>query len=180
MEFGHTHLLIMFTVICVVSSDTQNLELTDKIDELEIIVFGKNPCQNCMVQLQVKYLELVLKKTLGQNSACQSVNWPSNFAFSLASAVTNFGFNVAVAVAVFGIWYTNKVNRKFKIWEELEELKFLRKSERMQFPPTVNYEMGMLPEDGKFILLVISILFCMKALCNLIRKKLKILILLIL
>ena len=89
-------------------------------------------------------MELVLKKTLGQNLACQSVNWPSNFAFSLASAVTNFGFNVAVAV--FGIWYTNKVNRKFKIWEESEELKFLRKLERMQFPPTADYEMGMLPK----------------------------------
>ena len=63
MEFGHTHLLIMFTVICVVSSNIQNSELTDKIDELEIIVFGKNLCQNCMVKLQVKYLELVLKKT---------------------------------------------------------------------------------------------------------------------
>ena len=87
-------------------------------------------------------MELVLKKTLSQNSVCQSVNWPSNFAFSLASAVTNFGFNVAV----FGIWYTNKVNRKFKIWEESEELKFLRKLERMQFPPAVDYEMGMLPK----------------------------------
>ena len=120
MEFGHTHLLIMFTVICVVSSNTQNLELADKIDELEVIVFGKNLCQNCMVELRVKYLELFLMRTLGRNLACQTVNWPNNFAFSLASAVTNFGFNVAV----FGIWYTNKVNRKFKIWEELEELKF--------------------------------------------------------
>ena len=89
-------------------------------------------------------MELVSKKTPGQNSACQSVNWPSNFAFSLASAITNFGFNVAVAV--FGIWYTNKVNRKFKIWEESEELKFLRKLKRMQFPPAVDYEMGMLPK----------------------------------
>ena len=70
MEFGHTHLLIMFTLICVASSDIQNSELTDKIDELEIIVFGENPCQNCTVEFQVKYLELVLKKTLGQNSAC--------------------------------------------------------------------------------------------------------------
>ena len=89
-------------------------------------------------------MELVLKKTLGQNLACQSVNWSSNFAFSLASTVTNFGFNVAVAV--FRIWYTNKVNRKFKIWEESEKLKFLRKLERMQFPPTVDYEMGILPK----------------------------------
>ena len=144
MEFGHTHLLIMFTVICVVSSNTQNLELADKIDKLEVIVFGENPCQNCTVELQVKYLELVLMKTLGENSACQPVNWPNNFAFSLASVVTNFGFNVAVSV--FGIWYTNKVNRKFKIWEESEELKFLRKLERMQFPPTADYEMGMLTE----------------------------------
>ena len=89
-------------------------------------------------------MELVLKKTSEQDSACQSVNWPNNFAFSLASTVTNFVFNVAVAL--FRIWYTNKVNRKFKIWEELEELKFLRKLERMQFPPTADYEMGLLPE----------------------------------
>ena len=88
-------------------------------------------------------MELILKKTPGQNLACQSVNWPNNFAFSLARAITNFGFNVIVAV--FGIWYTNKVNKKFKIWES-EELKFLRRLERMQFPPAADYEMGMLPK----------------------------------
>ena len=126
------------------SSNTQILELADKIDKLEVIVFGENPCQNCTVELWVKYLELVFMKTLGQNLSCQTVNWPNNFAFSFASAVTNFGFNVAVAV--FRIWYKNKVNRKFKIWEESEELKYLRKLERMQFPPTADYEMGMLPE----------------------------------
>ena len=115
MGFGHTHLLIISTVICIVFSDMQNLELLDNINKIEFSVFGKNPCQNCMVELQVKYLELVLKKTLGQDLVCQSVNWPNNFAFSLASTVTNFVFNVAVAL--FGIWYTNKVNRKFKIWE---------------------------------------------------------------
>ena len=142
MEFGHTHLLIFSTVICIVSSNTNNSELLDNTNKMELSVFGKNPCQNCMVQLWVKYLKLVLKKTSGQNLAYQSVNGPSNFAFSLVSAVTNFGFNVAV----FGIWYTNKVNRKFKIWEESEELKFLRKLERMQSPPAVDYEMGMLPE----------------------------------
>ena len=133
MGFGHTHLLIISTVICIVSSNTQNLDLLDNINKTEFSLFGENPCQNCMVELQVKYLELVLKKTSGQDLAYQSVNWPNNFAFSLASAVTNFVFNVAVAL--FGILYTNKVNRKFKIWEESEELKLLRKLEKMQFPP---------------------------------------------
>ena len=129
MGFGHTHLLIISTVICIVSSDMQNSELLDNINKIELSVFGENLCQNCTVELRVKYLELVLKKTSGQDLACQSVNWPNNFAFSLASTVRNFIFNVAVAL--FGIWYTNKVNRKFKIWEEMEELKFLRKLERM-------------------------------------------------
>ena len=122
MGFGHTHLLTISTVICIVSSNMQNSELLDNINKMELSVFGKNPCQNCTVKLQVKYLELVLKKTSGQDLACQSVNWPNNFAFSLASTVTNFIFNVAVAL--FRIWYINKVKRKFKIWEESEELNF--------------------------------------------------------
>ena len=61
-------------------------------------------------------------KILAMNSACQSVNWSNYFAFGLAGAITNFGFNLIVAV--LRIWYTNKVNRKFKKWEESEELKF--------------------------------------------------------
>ena len=144
MEFGHTHLLIMFTVICIVSSNTQNLELVDKRDKLEVIVFGKNPCQNCMVEQRVRYLEIVLKKILAINLVGQSVNWSNNFTFGLASTITYFGFNLAVTV--LGIFYTNRINKKFKIWEESEELKFLRKLDRMQFPPAADYEMTILLE----------------------------------
>ena len=144
MEFGNAYLLLAFTVICVVSSSTQNLELVDKIDKLELSVFGENPCQNCMVEQQIKYLELVLMKILAMDLADQSVNWSNNFAFALASAVMSFGFNLTVAV--LRICYTNRVNRKFKKWEGSEELKFLRKLERMQFPPATDYEMVILPE----------------------------------
>ena len=51
MGFGHTHLLIISTVICIVSSDMQNSELLDNINKIELSVFGKYPCQNCMVEL---------------------------------------------------------------------------------------------------------------------------------
>ena len=40
MEFGNAYLLLVFTVICVVPSSAQNLELVDKIDKLELSVFG--------------------------------------------------------------------------------------------------------------------------------------------
>ena len=46
MEFGNAYLLLVSTVICVVSSNAQNLELVDKIDKLELSVFGENLCQN--------------------------------------------------------------------------------------------------------------------------------------
>ena len=52
MEFRHTHLLIISTVICIVSSDTKkNSELLDTINKMELSVFGENPCQNCTVEL---------------------------------------------------------------------------------------------------------------------------------
>ena len=50
MEFGNAYLLLVFTLICVVPSSAQNLELIDEIDKLELSVFGKNPCQNCTVE----------------------------------------------------------------------------------------------------------------------------------
>ena len=74
-------------MICVVPSSAQNLELVDKIDKLELSVFGKNPCQNCMVEQQIKYLELVLMKISAMDLADQSVNWSNNFAFALASRI---------------------------------------------------------------------------------------------
>ena len=142
--FKSSCLLFVFTIMCVVASDTQNSELLEKIAKLELSTFGKNPCQNCMVEQRVRYLEIVLKKILAINLVGQSVNWSNNFTFGLASTITYFGFNLAVTV--LGIYYINRINKKFKIWEELEELKFLRKLERMQFPPAADYEMTILPE----------------------------------
>ena len=132
--------MFVFTIMCVVGSDTQNSELLEKIEKLELSTFGENPCQNCMVEQRVKYLDIVLKKI----SVGQSINWSNNFTFGLASAITSFGFNLAVTV--LRIYYPNRINKKFKIWEESEELKFLRKLERIQFPPTADYEMTILPE----------------------------------
>ena len=74
----------------------------------------------------------------------QAVNWSNNFAFGLASAITAFSFNLVVNV--FGICYTNQINRKFKKWERVEELKYQQKLERMQFPPAVDHENAMIPE----------------------------------
>ena len=129
--FKSSCLLFVFTIMCVVASDAQNSKLLEKIEKLELSTFSKNPCQNCMVEQRVKYLEIVLKKILAINLMGQSVNWSNNFAFCLASAITYFGFNLAVTV--LRIYYTNRINKKFKIWEE-----------RMQFPPAANYEMTIL------------------------------------
>ena len=62
----------------------------------------------------------------------------------------SFSFNLTVAV--LRICYTNRVNRKFKRWEESEELKFLRKLERMQFPSAADYEMVILLLYGFLVL----------------------------
>ena len=142
--FESPYLLFVFTVMCVVTSVAQNLEVLKKIEKLELSTFGKNPCRNCMVEQRVKYLEIDLKKILAINLVGQSVNWSNNFTFGLAGTITSFGFNLAVTV--LRICYTNRINKKFKIWEEWEELKFLRKLERMQFPPAADYEMTILLE----------------------------------
>ena len=112
--------------------------------KLELNTFGENLCQNCTVVQRIKYLAIVLKKLLAMTSVGQSVNWSNNFAFGLAGAIMSFGFNLTVTV--LRICYTNRINKRFKRWEESEELKFLRKLERMQFPPTADYEMTILPE----------------------------------
>ena len=108
----YLHLLFAFAIMCVVTSDVQNLKLLERIEKLELSTFGKNPCQNCMVEQIIKYLEIVLRKILAMNLADQSINWSHNFTFGLAGTITSFGFNLTVAV--FGIWYTNRINKKFK------------------------------------------------------------------
>ena len=95
-------------------------------------VFGDSPCQNCMLNLRVEYLERVLESISAKDLVSQLVNWPNHFGFTLASVVTNFGFSIMVAV--LRICYQFRINKKFKKWEELEEIKFLHRLERMQFP----------------------------------------------
>ena len=75
-----------------------------------------------MVEQRLKYLEIVLKKISAMNLVGQSINWSNNFAFGLAGTIMSFGFNLAVTV--LRICYTNRINKKFKIWEESEELNF--------------------------------------------------------
>ena len=136
--------ILLVQSLCAVLSSTQNSKSMDKVENLEKAIFKETPCLNCTLEVKIEYLELFVKKFLTMDSVDQSVNWSNNFAFGLASAITSFGFNLVVAV--LGLCYTNQINRKFKEWEESEELRFLQKLERMQFPPTANYEMAILPE----------------------------------
>ena len=136
MELKSIYVLLVLSM-CTVLSGVQNSKLMDRLNKLEMTIFDENLCQNCTMEERIRYLELILKKLSIVNSADQSVNWSNNFAFALASAIMSFGFNLTVAV--LRICYTNRVNRKFKRWEESEEQKFFRKLERMQFPPTADY-----------------------------------------
>ena len=125
--------LLLVQLFYVVSSDPQNSKLYE--DSL---------CQNCMLEVRLRHLELLVEKLLAMNSADPSVNWLNNFVFGLASAVTSFGFNLVVAL--FGICYTYCINKKFKNWERAEEWRYQCRLERMQFPLTVDHESAMLPE----------------------------------
>ena len=136
--------ILLVQSLCVVLSGIQNSKLMDKVENLEKAILKENPCLNCTLEVRIEYLELFLKKFSTMDLVDQSVNWSNNFAFGLASTITSFGFNLVVAV--LGICYTNQINRKFKRWEESEELRFLQKLEKMQFPPPANYEMVILPE----------------------------------
>ena len=94
-----------------------------------------------MLEVRIRHLELLVEKLLAMNSADLSVNY---FTFGLASAVTGFGFNLVVALLI--ICYTHHLNKRFKNWERVEELRYRCSLERMQFPLTVDHENAMLPE----------------------------------
>ena len=136
--------LIVLLAICKSSSSDQNSKVLECVIRLEMKVFSDSPCQKCMLHQRVEYLERVLEIILAKDSASQVVNWPNHFGLTLASAVTNFGFSIMVAV--LRICYQFKTNKKFKKWEESEEIKFLCRLERMQFPPDADYDQASLPE----------------------------------
>ena len=136
--------LIVLLATCESSSGDQMSKLLECVISLEMKVFGHSPCQNCTLSQRVEYLERVLESILAKDSVNQLVNWPNHFGLALASVVTNFGFSIMVAV--LRICYKFRTNKKFKKWEESEEIKFLCRLERMQFPPAADYNQVSLPE----------------------------------
>ena len=137
-------LRIIVLLLCLALSGIQNSKLKLEIEDLEMLVFQEIPCQNCTLDMRIKYLKLTLGKVLAADTLDRSDNWSKKFVFSLAGQVINFAFNVTIAV--LGIYISFQINKKFKEWEESEELKLLRKLERMQFPPAADFERMMLPE----------------------------------
>ena len=97
-----------------------------------------------MLNQRVEYLERVLENILAKDLVSQLINWPNLFGFTLASVVTNFDFSIMVAV--LRICYQFRTNKKFQKWEQSEEIKFLCRLERMQFPPIADYDQASLPE----------------------------------
>ena len=139
-------LLLCFVVLplCLALSSTQNSKLESEIKDLEMLVFQEIPCQNCTLDMRIKYLRLTLGKVLTADPLDCSGNWSQKFVFGLAGQVITFVFNVTIAV--LGIYLSFQINKKFKRWEESEEIKLLCKLERMQFPPTADMERFRLPE----------------------------------
>ena len=141
------NLAITFCCFAIMSHSlqcTQNSKLESEIKDLEMLVFWEIPCQNCTLDMRIKYLRLTLGKVLATDTLDRSDNWSKKFVFSLAGQVITFTFNVTIAV--LGIYLSFQINKKFKKWEESEEIKLLRKLERMQFPPTADLERMRLPE----------------------------------
>ena len=137
---------IMFHCFTIMSCSlgTQNSKLESEIKDLEMLVFWEIPCQNCTLDMRIKYLRLTLGKVLTADPLDCSDNWSQKFVFGLAGQVITFIFNVTIAV--LRIYLSFWINKKFKRWEESEEIKLLCKLERMQFPPTADLERSRLPE----------------------------------
>ena len=137
-------LRLIVSLLCLTLSGTQNSKLELEIEDLEMLVFWEIPCQNCTLDMRIKYLRLTLGKVLATDTLDHSDNWSKKFVFGLAGQVITFTFNVTIAV--LRIYLSFWINKKFKMWEESEELKLLRKLERMQFPPAADLERAVLPE----------------------------------
>ena len=134
-------LLLVILPLCTALSNDQNSKLESEIKDLEMLVFWEIPCQNCTLDMRIKYLRLTLDKVLTADSSDHSGNWSQKFVLGLAGQITGFVFNVIIAV--LGIYLSFQINKKFKRWEEI---KILQKLERMQFPPAADMERCRLPE----------------------------------
>ena len=137
-------LLFITFPLCIALSSNHNSKLELEIKDLEMLVFWEIPCQNCMLDMRIKYLRLTLDKVLTADSSDCSGHWSQKFVLGLAGQVTAFAFNVTITV--IGIYLSFRINKKFKKWEASEEIKILRKLERMQFPPAADMELFRLPE----------------------------------
>ena len=116
--------LLFFVVsLCTTLSDDQNSKLKSEINDLEMLVFREIPWTNCSLDMRIKYLRLTLDKVLTTNSPDHSGNWSQKFVLGLAGQITGFIFNVILAV--LGIYLSFQINKKFKRWEESEEIKIL-------------------------------------------------------
>ena len=122
-------IVIFFFIVssCTTLSDDQNSKLKSEIYDLEMLVFREIPCTNCSLDMWIKYLRLTLDKVLTTDSPDRSGNWSQKFVLGLAGQITGFIFNVILAV--LGIYLSFRINKKFKKWEESEEIKFLQKLE---------------------------------------------------
>ena len=88
---------------------------------------GRSHATNCSLDMRIKYLRLTLDKVLTADSSDCSGNWSQKFILGLAGQITGFVFNVIIAV--LGIYLSFRINKKFKRWEESEEIKILQKLE---------------------------------------------------
>ena len=120
-------LLLVILLLCIALPNDQNSKLESEIKDLEMLVFWEIPCQNCTLDMRIKYLRLTLDKVLTADSSDHSGNWSQKFVLGLAGQITGFVFNVIIAV--LGIYLSFRINKKFKRWEESEEIKILRKLE---------------------------------------------------
>ena len=68
-------LLLVILPLCLALSDDQNSKLESEIKDLEMLVFQEIPCQNCMLDMRIKYLRLTLDKVLTADSSDRSGNW---------------------------------------------------------------------------------------------------------
>ena len=116
-------LLFIIFPLCIALSDDQNSKLESEIKDLEMLLFQEIPCQNCTLDMRIKYLRLTLDKVLTADSLDRSGNWSQKFILGMAGQVTGFIFNVIIAV--LGIYLSFRINKKFKRWEESEEIKIL-------------------------------------------------------
>ena len=116
-------LLFVILPLCTALSDDQNSKLESEIKDLEMLVFREIPCQDCMLDMRIKYLKLTLDKVLTADSSDHSGNWSQKFVLGLAGQIAGFVFNAIIAV--LGIYLSFRINKKFKKWEESEEFKIL-------------------------------------------------------